>query len=295
METFLKLLEALWAMLTGAGVAKTVRTVPKFGDKSEDVGILQLALKEKGFEITVDNDFGNQTREVLSAFQKSVGLTGSGIIPAKDGGQTFKKLGLKLETNGEEKPKPLPPTSGNSSNPAYLEAKKHDGKKESDSKFNKYLSAFWGKVGLPNYKTIVGTSFAWCGLFIAAMNSEAGLEWIKNGAGARNWAKYGVEVEWKKNGIPRGAVIHINNKGNCSSGSSNHVTFADGDCTAEYLSKSGATVPGYGGNQSNTVKRSAYSVSKICAVRWPKEIPLPRRITQNVNCDKETDKGETTR
>lgn len=299
-NTFLKLIAELVDKLLAlffapSQVAKLVElsTVPKLGEKSKDVGLLQLAIKNKGFEITVDDDFGPKTRDVLAAYQKSVGLTGTGIIPSKDGGETFKKLGLKLvKRDGKTDVPPVIPGS-NPVNPAYVEAKKHKGKKETDSVFNKWLSGFWKIVGLSGYKTIIGTSFAWCGLFIAAMNSEAGLEWIKNGAGARNWAKYGVEVEWKKNGIPRGAVIHINS--NCGSGSGNHVTFADGDCTAEYLAKSGSTVPGFGGNQSNTVKRSAYAVSKICAVRWPKEIPLPKKITKNVNCDKETDKGETTR
>lgn len=178
-------------------------------------------------------------------------------------------------------------------NPAYKEAKKHAGEKETDSRFNRYLSAFWRIVGLPNYKTIIGASFAWCGLFVAAMNSEAGLKWIANGAGARNWAKYGVEIDWRKNGIPRGAVMHLNHAGNCSSGSGNHVTFADGDCTAAELAKPGAQVPGFGGNQSNTVKRSLFGVKEICAVRWPAEIEKPGPITQSVNCAGGSSGGST--
>ena len=116
------------------------------------------------------------------------------------------------------------------------------------------------------------------------MNSETGLSWIAKGAGARNWAKYGQAVEWKVNGIPKGAVMHLNHKGDCSSGSGNHVTFADGDCSPQDLASKNATVAGFGGNQSNTVKRSIYSVKEVCAVRWPAEIDLPSKITKSVNC-----------
>ena len=192
----------------------------------------------------------------------------------------------------ENKPAPLPPKIPQ--NPAYLEAKKYLGKKETGSAFNKWLSGFWKIVGLPNYKTIIGASFAWCGLFIAVMNSEVGQEWIKNGAGARNWAKYGQEVNWKRDGIPQGAVVHVNSK-SCSSGSGNHVTFADGACTAEYLATKGAVVPGLGGNQGNSVKRSYYSAEKVCAVRWPKELPLPPSVKVNVSCGSGSASSESTR
>ena len=180
-------------------------------------------------------------------------------------------------------------------NPAYLEAKKHDGKSEYDSKFNKYVSSFWPKVGLPNYKTIIGSSFAWCAIFIGLMNSEVGQEYVaKRGAAARSYMTYGVAIDWKNNGIPRGAVMHIN-RNSCSSGSGNHVTFADGSCTPEYLKTKGAIIKGFGGNQGNKAKTSDYSASKVCAVRWPKEIPLPEKITENDNCGGGKDNGESTR
>lgn len=178
-------------------------------------------------------------------------------------------------------------------NPAYLEAKKHEGKKETDPKFNKWMSSFWRIVKLPWAKTIVGASFAWCGLFIAVMNSETGLQWISNGSLAKNWAKYGQEVKWKTDGIPRGAVVHVHAK-KCGSGSGNHVTFADGDCTAEDLKKPGAVFPGFGGNQSNMVKRSYYKATNICAVRWPAEIKLPEPVEKSVDC-KGVESKESTR
>lgn len=274
---------------SGSGDKKTKLTssamvlidrMPKYGDTGEHVRQLQIALRARGLGLTIDGEFGHQTRAQVAKFQRSFGSTGTGVL----GPITLEKLRLEL------RPEARAPI-----NPAYLEAKKYAGKKETDSTFNKYLSGFWAKVGLSSYKTIVGTTFAWCGLFIFAMNTEVGQKAISGAAGAKNWAKYGVEVNWKRDGIPQGAVIHINNAGNCTSAASNHVTFADGSCTPEYLSTKGAVVPGYGGNQSDQVKRSDYSVSKVCQVRWPSEIELPARITKNISCGSGSDAGESTR
>jgi len=187
-----------------------------------------------------------------------------------------------------------PPEEDRPENPAYVEAKKYEGKKETDSKFGAWLSSFWKLAGLPHYKTIIGASFAWCGLFILAMNTEVGLKAIKGAAGARNWAAYGQSIDWKAHGVPRGAVMQINGNGKCGSGSGNHVTFADGDCAADDLKKAGATVPGFGGNQGNQVKRSNYPVAHLCAVRWPDEIPLPPPVRKSVGCGGAAS-GESTR
>lgn len=175
------------------------------------------------------------------------------------------------------------------------EAKKHEGQKESEPVFNKYMSSFWKIVGLPNFKTIVGTSFAWCGLFVASVLYTSDLPWQKNGAGAKNWAKYGQEINWRENGIPRGAILHLNHKGKCDSGSSNHVGFANGDCTAEHLSKKDATIEVFGGNQSNSVKTSTFAVSEVCAVRWPSEVVLPPKVLKSTACSGGERSDESTR
>jgi len=181
------------------------------------------------------------------------------------------------------------------SNPAYKEAKKHTGAKETDPKFNKYLSGFWAKVGLKHYKTIIGTSFAWCGLMIFAMNTEVGQKYVDRAASAKSADGYGDTIDWKVNGLPVGAVARINHDGNCKSSSGNHVTFVDGDCTAAELSKPGAMFPGFGGNQQNMVKRSMYSVKEICHVGWPKEVAKPGPVLKSVNCSGSGSGKESTR
>ena len=181
------------------------------------------------------------------------------------------------------------------SNTPWLDkAKENEGKKETDSSFNRWLSGFWRIVGLPHYKTIIGSSFAWCGLFVAASLYNVNMPWQKNGAGAKNWAKYGQEIEWRKVGIPRGAILHINHKGDCKSGSNNHVGFSDGDCAAADLLKKGATINIYGGNQSNTAKVSAFGAYEICEARWPDGVPLPEPVVKSVGCSGKPG-GESTR
>lgn len=234
-------------------------------DKKTLIRGLQQALNGAGENLVVDGDLGPKTEAAMAKYKISVSF--------------------ELE---KRDPAAAPPI-----NPAYVEAKKYAGKSEYDKSWSDWLSKFWGKVGLPGWKTIVGTSAAWCGLFVAAMNLETGQKIISGAAGARNWAKYGVEVDWKKNGIPRGAVIHINHASNCSSGSGNHVMFADGDCSAADMAKPGATVPGFGGNQADQVKRSNFPANDICEVRWPSEIPLPGPVSESSNCAGKPDKDST--
>jgi len=243
----------------------------KLGDTGDNVKAMKVKINRFGYDLDTNNNyFGFKTDGVVRAFQVRYGL----VVDGQVGPQTMARLDQGM---GDE---PKPPT-----NPIWLEyAKTFDSKKETDSKFNPWLSGFWKIVGLPNFKTIVGSSFAWCGLFVAVMLYNNGIPHLKSGAGARNWAKYGVDIDWKKDGIPRGAIVHINHKGNCSSGSSNHVGFADGDCTAQDLLKKGAKINIFGGNQSNTAKVSTFGAFEICEARWPETVAKPGPVTKSINC-----------
>lgn len=186
--------------------------------------------------------------------------------------------------------------------PAYLEAKKYDGKKETDRKFSAFLGAFWEKVGLKSYvgRGIAGASLAWCALFFFAMNSQVGQDVVAS-AGAKKIGQSGYEIDWRKNGIPQSAGVWKNSS-NCSSSSGNHITWADGDCSAEDLLKPKATWAGYGGNQNDSVKTSIYCAKGdcdqkkdvICRVFWNKK-QLPPKITKSINCSSGKSIIESTR
>lgn len=237
------------------------------------VKLFQTELNAHGENLTVDGDLGPKTQAAIDKYDVQIGLN------------------LKHPERIETRPQ--------STNPAYEEAKKFEGKKESDSKFNAWLSAYWPKVGLKNYKTIVGSSFAWCALFFFAMNSNTGQDVIAS-AGAKKIGQSGYEINWQKDGIPEGAGVWKNSS-SCSSSTGNHITWADGNCSADDLAKPKATWPGFGGNQGNEVKRSIYcakgdcgsSKDVICRVFWhAKELPPP--VKQSKNCTGSSS-GESTK
>lgn len=179
--------------------------------------------------------------------------------------------------------------------PWMIEAEKHRGKKETDSTFNKWLSGFWGLVGLKGFTSIIGSSRAWCGLFIAAMLYNAGLHYQLDGATSKNWDKFGVDIYWKNDGIPYGSVVRINHQGNCKEAPNNHVSFAKGSCAPADLLKKGATITLFGGNQNSMVKDTDYPVSDICSVKWPADFARPPRVTKSVNCSAGSSGKESTR
>lgn len=177
--------------------------------------------------------------------------------------------------------------------PWFSFAKKYSGKNESEPAFNKEMSAKWSLFGM-NLGTISQNWAAWCGLAIAVSLSGAGLKYAKDGALARNWGKYGTEIQWKTEGIPKGAIVWINHNANCSSSASNHVTMSDGDCAPQDLNKTGAIFNGYGGNQGNTWKVSPYPVSHICSVRWPSDYPKRGKIEKSIGCNGSSSSKEST-
>lgn len=277
----------------------TISHIPFIGERSETVKVLQKALNKEMLKhemsrqvfgntelLEVDGIFGEKTEEAVSKFQKSIGLQGSGII----GPKTLKGLGLAVKANPEYKE----PTSNKI--PWFWALKKHEGKHETNSTFNSYLSSYWSRVGLPSFKSIVGSPRAWCGLFGAVGLIYAGYKIPVKSFRAMEWDNYCQAIDWKKNGFPQGAFVRINNKSNCTSWKGNHITLANGSCSAKDLLKPNATFSGFGGNQGNKAKVSTYSVSRICSVRWPCEQPLPKKVIQSKNCSNGiTEKNESTR
>lgn len=242
---------------TNPQAASSPRRVLRKDMSGEDVKSLQVALKELGFFTgTPLGNFGPLTEEAVLRFQKNAKIEADGVV----GPKTWAALEEALMAHQNTPTAP--------SLPWMDEAKKMLGKKETDPKFNKYMTAKWSLFGM-NLPNITESWTAWCGLFVATCLSLGGLAYQADGSLARNWQKYGSAIDYKTQGIPYGAVVWINNKGDCKSSSNNHVTFANGDCTPADVSKPGATFGGLGGNQGNMVKVSGYSMSKICAVRWP--------------------------
>lgn len=78
---------------------KTISSIPNYGDKGPDVGVIQEQLALAGFSPgKIDNDFGPKTKEALSKFQKSKGSTGTGI----PGPKTIEWLGIEIKAVQED-------------------------------------------------------------------------------------------------------------------------------------------------------------------------------------------------
>ena len=235
------------------------------------ITLAQKAMSAQGSKLVEDGELGPKTELEMKRYTFNV----TAALLAKDA-------------------TPVIPTQHGT---AWLdEARKSMGKKETDPEFQAKMNPFWAKAGLPQFKGLVGSARAWCAIFILANLSWAGYAFKNGNARAKSWDNFGTKIDWRKNGIPQGAIVRINGKGVCSSASGNHVTFANGSCSASDLAKSGASFSGLGGNQGNMVKVSSYPVAHICAVTWPKEVAVPAAVTESKNCSNgKTDATESTR
>lgn len=130
---------------------------------------------------------------------------------------------------------------------------------------DKELSKGWKIVGL-NYTNIDGASHAWCGMSLATALHNNGYKIPHGAAGAAHWDGYGTLIDWKKDGIPKGAIVRIEHaKGGA------HVTTAYRD------HKPGEDIlDALGGNQGDSIKVSRFDVSgnkhghdEIKWVCWP--------------------------
>jgi hypothetical protein len=235
----------------------------------------------------------------------------------------IKKIGTP-EEKPQESSLPAGSADPNRPDPEHLKiAETYKGKKESDPAFNRFMQPWWKKLFGFSLPSIMGSGNAWCGLFVGVMLALAGLKTAPGGSLARMWGlggNWGQVIEWHIDGIPKGAVVHINHNDVCVE-SDNHVFFAAGDCMASDIVemekaadgsykakmakdskgvlrpviKKGAVVPSLGGNQSDAVTNAFYSAKEICSVRYPEGLKLPGRIVKSVNCPQKAVTGGSTR
>ncbi len=206
---------------------------------------------------------------------------------------------FKVLTSSEkpETPTPIKPVIPPASGPSwYRWAKQFQGKHESDKGLQAILKGMARRLFGFNWGDMTTSTWAWCGLGAGAALMAVGLSWQTDGHMARNWGKYGDEIVWRRDGIPRGAKVWINHGLNCKSTSGNHIADADGDCAPEDLKSPSDTINLYGANQSNAWKVSTYRVAEICAVRWPSDAAeRPYKVTKSVNCTSGASGSESTR
>jgi uncharacterized protein (TIGR02594 family) len=107
----------------------------------------------------------------------------------------------------------------------------------------------------------------WCGTFVGGSLDEAGYPGIANPWGARNWLKYGVEID-----RPAYGCIVVFWRGS-KSGWSGHVGFVVGvDALGNLMV--------LGGNQGNKVSIKPFPLERVLehGYRWPGKWPYPGRF-----------------
>ncbi len=227
-----------------------------------EVRKLQMELNKDGARLTVDGIYGPKTKAAHQAW---------------------------LEKNEAPKPK---------RRGAFWMATidKLMGKRETDKELQGLLVPFWKKLFGLSIKTLVGASAAWCGLTVGYVYYVNGFKVPGRGAAAKTWGTdaAGVRINWKVDGIPRGASLHIDHQCDCQGGG-NHTGFAKGDCAPQDLMSGSITIRG--GNQGDKVKDSNFKVCEICSAHWADPDPNnpPPKITKSNGCSTGNYVPETTR
>lgn len=214
---------------------------------------IQRALNAHGFRLAEDGIMGPRTEAAISEFKRRNGWRARPWI----GPLTAKALGLTAAEPGEK------PARGDAIMPVWITAMnkwmyKHE------VKHNKELAEFLKSDG----RTLGDPSkLPWCGDWMETIvkltlpdepfTGDLG----ENPYWARNWAKFG-----NKSKLAYGAMIVIGYK------KGGHIC-----CAVGYDPKK-KRIRIRGGNQSNMVKDSWISESKVIAIRKPKtwQHPLPK-------------------
>lgn len=234
-----KLIEIIREFLSSQGKTE-ISSIPKRGDKGPDVTKLQEAVNTYLGEtyLTVDGDFGPKTLEGVSRAQKKGGLNGSGII----GPKTLKLLNLKFKETAID--------SSSNLERVFRIAQEEIGVTEIvGGKHNPRILDYHSTTG-----RFSDDETSWCGSFVSWCLKKAGLDTLgPEGAGARNWLKYGTPLTTPK----RGCIVVFWRESRTSW--KGHVAF--------YSHETSTHIYVLGGNQGNTVKISAYAKSRFLGYR----------------------------
>jgi uncharacterized protein (TIGR02594 family) len=214
-----------------------ITRTPRLNDVGGHVLALQKALNRNGFDLLEDGDFGPLTRSAVSAFQKRMGLAGSGII----GPKTLEFLGLELRPRD-------PSTIGDIRGRVFAIAQGEIG-----------VRSIPGPQHHPRileYHSTTGNfsddETAWCSSFVNWVLKQSGIQGTGSAA-ARSWMQWSIPTNSPK----RGDIVVLWR--NDPSSWQGHVGF--------YVSETATHINILGGNQSNAVNIQAYPKSRLLGYR----------------------------
>lgn len=223
----------------------------KQGMSGPAVTDLQEQLEALGDSLTVDGDFGPETKAAITSFQTAHGLDIDGEV----GPLTQAALDLATKNKQPAKPSPVVPPSDTPWMKFMLDRL---GWTEFDH--DKELSQYWKLSGL-NYTTIIGSDHAWCMMIGNAALVNTGFKGTGE-ADAASGARLGISSDYKY-----GAAIPIRH----ASGA-HHFTFFH-----HWVDESKKLAACLGGNQGNLICIEVFNLSGnsqghdecVSGPRWP--------------------------
>lgn len=224
------------------------------GSQGADVRRLQILLNDKLIprpHLRVDGDFGARTHAAVLAFQAQERLKVDGVV----GERTWAALGQKPTS-------PVTPAPPGAEDAAwYTIAQEEIGVRESalPGQHNQRIIEYHATTTLK----ATTDETAWCSSFVNWAMVQAGLQGT-NSAAAKSWMNWGQQLPF-----PRvGAVVVIKRRNATSdqatgSTSGFHVGF--------YVRSSPTSLRLLGGNQSDQVRYSSFSLEKydVKGCYWP--------------------------
>jgi uncharacterized protein (TIGR02594 family) len=228
------------------------RPTLKRGDESEDVRRLQLFLRQKGAELTVDSEFGPVTEDAVKAFQARRKLKVTGIV-GRDEWEIIEREYEGLPSVRDYAPwhsvmRALTGTReipGARSSPIIMDWVRYIGEEFPD--LRKYSRGY------------TNDAIPWCGLCVAYCVARAGIPPVEQYLWAQNWAKWGRPL--RKPVV--GAILAFKRRGG------GHVAMFEGQTRTHYIVR--------GGNQSDTINVTQIPKSNLVrdGIRWSAHGELP--------------------
>jgi uncharacterized protein (TIGR02594 family) len=233
--------------------------VIKLGSKSPDVARLQNLLNsalKPSPNLKVDGAFGQKTHDAVVRFQKNRALAADGIV----GPATWSALGQKPQAAAPVAPAPAKPVSPARPWMPLAEAELGVHENAAVGRHNSRIIEFHRSTTLRATEDEV----PWCSSFVNWVMTQAGRTGT-NSAAAKSWLNWGATLT-----TPQvGAITIIKKK---AAGADQATGSSSGFHVGFFVSGSATQVRLLGGNQSDSVKYSSFSLSKydVKGYRWPR-------------------------
>lgn len=225
------------------------------GSKGTDVTRLQHLLNSALTprpKLREDGDFGNKTHDAVVRFQRVRSLEADGIV----GPQTWNALGQRI-SYPPSRPSAAPVSGARWMETAVAELGVHE--ESLPGQHNRRIIEYHSTTTLH----ATDDETPWCSSFVNWVMKTSGYRGT-NSAAAKSWLDWGMRLTTPRHG----AIVVIKRK---KTGTDHSTGSSSGFHVAFWVSEDSTHIRLLGGNQSDQVKYSNFSLSgyEIKGYRWP--------------------------